>query len=152
MGIEKSAGLVIVYKNSILLVHPTGSAWKYTYSIPKGKIEDGETTLEAAIRETKEEIGVGFSPDMVKKGEPKVVNYKNQQGKIYKKVFWFVVKIDDVDMIKYIYPVVPKELLQLDEVDFAGFVDKEEARWRIFRRFEPILDKIFLLETQGKSR
>ena len=139
---ERSAGLVIIHKNSILLGHPTNAPWKGSYSIPKGKIEDGETALEAAIRETREEVGIEFSPEMVEPGEPKVVNYKNKQGKIYKKVFWFVVRIDDSAFIKHVHPVVPKELLQMNEIDWAGFVDIEEARWRIFRRFEHILESV----------
>jgi len=142
MGIEKSAGLVIVYNNSILLGHPTNAVWQGTYSIPKGKIEDGETALETAIRETKEEVGIEISPKMVEPGEPKVVNYKNKQGKTYKKVFWFVVKINDSDLIKHVHPVVPKELLQLNEIDWAGFLDIEEAKWRIFKRFEHILEQV----------
>lgn len=142
MGIEKSAGLVVFYNNNILLVHPTNAPWKGTYSIPKGQIEEGETTLQAAIRETKEEIGVGFSPDMVKSEIPGEINYKNKKEKTYKKVFWFVIKIDDVELIKHIYPVVPKDFLQPDEVDWAGFVDLDEAKWRIFKRFLPILDEI----------
>lgn len=142
MSIESSAGLVIIYKNSILLGHPTGASWKGTYSIPKGNIENGETVLQAAIRETREEIGVGFSPDMVESEIPGEINYKNKKGKTYKKVFWFMVKIDDVELIKHIYPVVPKELLQLDEIDWAGFLEFDEAIRRIFKRFSPILDKI----------
>jgi len=147
MGIEKSAGLVIIYEDSILLGHPTGAPWKGSYSIPKGKIEIGESELDAAIRETREEFGVEFSPDMVESGEPKVINYKNKQGKTYKKVFWFVVRIKDKHFIKHIYPTIPKDLLQIREIDWAGFIDKEEARWRIFRRFEPILEKVFELES-----
>jgi 8-oxo-dGTP pyrophosphatase MutT (NUDIX family) len=48
-----SAGLFLINKhNEILICHPTGGNH---WSIPKGKIEDGESMLEAAIRETFEE-------------------------------------------------------------------------------------------------
>lgn len=58
---KESAGLVILYDNKILLAHPTGQRWYGTYSIPKGHIEEGEDRLDAAIRETQEEIGLKFN-------------------------------------------------------------------------------------------
>ena len=62
--IPVSAGLLVFRVNDIgirefLLVHPSGGYHrKSPYYIPKGKIEEGETEQEAAIRETYEETGV----------------------------------------------------------------------------------------------
>jgi predicted NUDIX family NTP pyrophosphohydrolase len=45
----------------VLLVHPGGPFWKRrddgAWSIPKGEIEPGETALEVARREFREELG-----------------------------------------------------------------------------------------------
>jgi 8-oxo-dGTP pyrophosphatase MutT (NUDIX family) len=41
-------------KNELLLCHVTGNDF---WDLPKGKIEKGETPIEAAIRETQEETG-----------------------------------------------------------------------------------------------
>ena len=50
-----AAGIAVRYLDMILLVHPTNSSWhKNNLSIPKGKIEEGEDPLEAAIREMRE--------------------------------------------------------------------------------------------------
>lgn len=60
-----SAGLLIYDwfdgELKFLLVHPGGPYWKNKpeegWGIPKGKIEEGEVPIEAAIRETWEETG-----------------------------------------------------------------------------------------------
>lgn len=140
---KKSTGLAIIYQEKILLVHPTGNKWYGTYSIPKGEIEEGEEVLAAAIRETVEEIGVEFTDgSFFQSFNPCVVDYKNKKG-IYKKVLYFIVEITDDKFIKSIYPTVPKDFLQTDEVDWAGWLTYEEAKKRIFWRQKPILDKIF---------
>lgn len=50
-----SAGLILTDKTKFLGCHSTGN---YFYDIPKGSIEEGETPLEACIREVKEETGL----------------------------------------------------------------------------------------------
>ena len=72
----------------ILLGHPTDSKWKGTYSIPKGHIEDGESKLDAAIRETSEEVGVKIKLTEVS-DEKGIIEY-TRNGKIYKKVYYLV--------------------------------------------------------------
>jgi predicted NUDIX family NTP pyrophosphohydrolase len=45
----------------VLLVHPGGPFWKRkdegAWSLPKGEIEPGETALQVALREFREELG-----------------------------------------------------------------------------------------------
>lgn len=61
MAKVKAAGVFIVRKNGELLIcHPTNHA-KDFWSIPKGKIEEGESMLEAAIRETYEETNINLN-------------------------------------------------------------------------------------------
>lgn len=64
---EQSAGFIIIDKKSkkVLAGHPTGRAFDYAFSfdIPKGHIEAGESPLEAAQRELKEETGIVLSDD-----------------------------------------------------------------------------------------
>jgi len=47
------AGCIILENKSILLLHRIKSDW---YELPGGKIDEGETPEEAAIRELKEEL------------------------------------------------------------------------------------------------
>jgi ADP-ribose pyrophosphatase YjhB (NUDIX family) len=61
MSKTKTCGLYIVNKdNKILICHPTFHSWDL-WSIPKGKVEEGESYLEAAIRETEEETNINFN-------------------------------------------------------------------------------------------
>lgn len=49
-----SCGTLITDGSLLLIVHPT---YSNVWDIPKGKIEPGESPLEAAVRECKEETG-----------------------------------------------------------------------------------------------
>lgn len=130
----ESAGLLIIQDNKILLAHPTKAPWYGSYTIPKGKVERGETYIEAAIRETKEEIGIDIDDSEIGK-EVNVIYYSNEDGKVYKRVYYFLV-----------YPknkiTIDKTKLARKEVNWAGFVDKSDALGRIFWRFEEMLEYI----------
>lgn len=56
-----SCGIVVVNAaEEVLLCHATGTSH---WDIPKGGAEAGETALEAALRETREEAGLIFAPE-----------------------------------------------------------------------------------------
>jgi len=56
-----AAGIFLVNKyNKVLICHPTNHKPDF-WSIPKGKVEDGETLLEGALRETFEETNIDLS-------------------------------------------------------------------------------------------
>jgi len=58
MAIVETAGIFFINNDNMLLVgHPTGHEY---WSIPKGKLEKGETSYEAALRETWEETNVNL--------------------------------------------------------------------------------------------
>ena len=127
---KESAGLVIIYDNKILLEHPTGQTWWGTYSIPKGEIEPNENHLEAAIRETEEELGIKIDKGLIDPFSEKFIDYVNKSGEVYKRVYYFVL---------YVKNFPEKFNLQLEEVDWAGFIGKEEAKKRMYFRFIHLL-------------
>ncbi|RDJ35741.1 MAG: NUDIX domain-containing protein [Crenarchaeota archaeon] len=65
----------------VLIVHPSGNYNKNAaWSIPKGKLDDGETTEEAARRETWEETGVIAPEELESLGE---ITYKSKKKKVH---------------------------------------------------------------------
>jgi 8-oxo-dGTP pyrophosphatase MutT (NUDIX family) len=64
MAKVRAAGVFLVRRDRKILVgHPTNHKPSF-WSIPKGKVDEGETTLEAAIRETYEECNVKLFKDL----------------------------------------------------------------------------------------
>jgi ADP-ribose pyrophosphatase YjhB (NUDIX family) len=137
-----SAGLAVIYKEKILLVHPKNARWTNSYSIPKGHLELGETSLEAAIRETKEEVGIEFHINTVPGPERELFYIKQKTGNPWKKLSYYVVHIDTLEQIGLSSEIVPKEQLQAIEVDWAGFVPFEEAKKRMIPALLKIIDNV----------
>ncbi len=135
-----SAGLAIIFQKKILLVHPKNARWYSSHSIPKGHLEIGETALEAAIRETKEEVGIEFHINTINSPEQEVFYIKQKTGKPWKKISYFVVNIDSLDQIGLTDEVVPQSQLQAEEVDWAGFVPFEKARTRMIPALLKIIE------------
>jgi ADP-ribose pyrophosphatase YjhB (NUDIX family) len=132
-----SSGLVIICENKILLAHPTNASWHGTYSFPKGGVELNETVLEAAIRETQEEIGIKIPLELIDKTERFVEYIKND--KITKKVYYFIVRLTIEQKTKLFQNGMK---LQTSELDYADFITKEEAKDKIFWRFNELLELI----------
>lgn len=128
----ESAGLLIIQDNKILLAHPTKAPWFGTYTIPKGKVEIGESYRQAAIRETKEEVGVDIKisdvSDIIN-----MIDYTDAKGNVYKRLYYFLV-----------FPTtritINKTELDKHEVNWAGFIGKDDAMDRIFWRFGEMLN------------
>ena len=138
-----SAGTCIIFKNKILFCHPTGASWISTFSPAKGGIDDDETKLDAAIRETKEEIGIVITPEMISNiDRPIEIIYLNKKKVTHKIVYLYVVKIKSLSEIGLTSEIVPQEQLQIAEVDYAKFYSKDECKKIIFHRFLPLLDLI----------
>ena len=140
---KNAAGVAIVWENSILLVHPTNASWrKPTLGIPKGGIEEGEDPLDAAIRELKEETGILIRPDQLDP-EPLVANNYNSDGVFKWQLVYFVMHINDLSEIGITDGTrVPKEQLQLEEVDWAGFVPIIDAYPKMHRSQMIMLDRL----------
>ena len=139
--VKTSAGLAIIWEGKILLGHTAGRNFKTGYGIPKGGIEPGETQIDAAIREVAEEIGVlvpknrvnsnayQFGVDARKWGFKKIVHY-------------YIVKINSLQEIGLNEPVVPKDRLQLEEINDARFMDLKQARSVVMKSQQPLLDNL----------
>jgi 8-oxo-dGTP pyrophosphatase MutT (NUDIX family) len=54
---EYSAGGVVVYEGSVLLIRTRDLKGRTVWTFPKGKLNTGETSQQAAVREVEEETG-----------------------------------------------------------------------------------------------
>jgi 8-oxo-dGTP pyrophosphatase MutT (NUDIX family) len=142
---KKSAGVIIVLKNEkVLICHPSNNdKWFGSYSFPKGGIDEGETIKQAALRELFEETSVKLDESKISK-EPLVLDYMNYKKKdvVYKKIYLFTMYINDISEIGLDSEVIPSDKLPFGEIDWAGFISKEEAKLRLFHRSVPVIDKI----------
>lgn len=139
MKTKKSAGLAIIYEGKILIIHPTGSKWFGSYGIPKGSIDSGETPFDAAIREVREEIGVSVPINLIDK-DMKSFEFKTNSHK--KIVYYFIVRISNLSQLGLSELRVPKSQLQLDEVDWAGFVTYEDAKKRVTKSQRDLINDL----------
>jgi 8-oxo-dGTP pyrophosphatase MutT (NUDIX family) len=141
-----AAGIAAIWDNKILLIHPTGSSWqKGTCGIPKGGIEPGEDTMEAAIREFREEAGIDVSPEMLD-SEPHKVIFYNKKMKETGHMIYYVCKINDLSELGLSSERLPKDKLQLEEVDWGKFVSAKEAYPIMNRAQLIILDRHLSLD------
>jgi 8-oxo-dGTP pyrophosphatase MutT (NUDIX family) len=141
---NKSAGIIIILnKSKVLLCRSSNSILSSTYSFPKGGIEKGEKKIDAAIREVFEETSIVVNKKQItNRKEPIVINYINKKGFNYKRVYLYKVYINEISEIMLNSEIIPFDRLQLGEVDWAGFLTKEEAMPKIFHRVKHLLDLI----------
>jgi 8-oxo-dGTP pyrophosphatase MutT (NUDIX family) len=140
-----AAGIAIVLTASpepmILLVHATGGSWqKPKMGIPKGRIEQGESILEAALRETLEETGIDLQESQLEPGIETVEVWKGT--KFLYNIHYLVCKISSPMEIGLSGLKVPSSQLQQHEIDWAGFVKVSEAYEKIAASQRIILDRI----------
>lgn len=138
-GIQRSAGIIFIHDNKLLLCHSTNARWFGSYMPPKGHIEDGESESQAAIRETKEEIGI--LTEETKLGEKHLIKYL-RGNKVFKEVVIFECHIENLQEIGLSGEIIPRTQLQIEEIDDARFMNKEEAGVRIFHRYSELLELI----------
>ena len=136
---KHKAGVVLIYDNKILLVHPTNSSWKSrSCGIPKGFMQDGEDAIDSALRELREETGIKLKLEQLQKVPYTVEIHGKKEVQV---LTYFVCKIEDLAELGLHSKKIPKDQLQLDEVDWAKFVDAEEAYKLITQAQLIILDR-----------
>lgn len=118
---KESAGLAIIYQGKLLVGHTTGRKIGRGWGIPKGGIEKGESALDAAMRETREELGVNVKQKLIDP-TPHQFIVTSRKHKYTKIVTYFIVEIDDLKQIGLKDEVIKNKKLQLEEIDAAQFM------------------------------
>ena len=136
---KTSCGIVIINcHNQILGCVPHGKGVDTLIDIPKGGINEGETPLECALRETKEEAGLDMSS--VSLTDLGVFDY-NSNKKLH--LFKCNYEIEDLSILRcdsnyYSY----KRLKYFPEVISYEWVDFKDINNRFYKNLAPILQKI----------
>ena len=107
----QAAGGVVVRDGRVVVVHrPKYDDW----SLPKGKLEPGETWEEAALREVEEEIGLRCRLG----NELSPVTYRDPKGRSKVVRYWLMEPIegefvpsDEVDEMRWVSPADAEALL-----------------------------------------
>jgi predicted NUDIX family NTP pyrophosphohydrolase len=143
-----SAGVLLFRKRDgalqVLLIKPGGPFWRKkdvgAWMIPKGMVEQGETALEAAVREFKEEVGVELNETPVP-----LCDVRQAGGKI---VEAFALEGDlDATKIRSVYfkiewPPRSGGLQSFPEVSEGRWMDLKEARRLMLPSQLPMLDAL----------
>ncbi len=138
-----SCGIFLVNNdNKLLIGHPTNHKPDF-WSIPKGKVEEGETYLQAAIRETFEETNIDLS---MCKGfrELDMVNYSHNKKALHP----FLVLERNNSVVNWssfdikCNSCVPVEKGGFPEMDSFLWVSLDEARVLLHKTQVKCLDKI----------
>jgi len=135
---QKSAGVVLFRnasnKNEFLLLNYPQGHWDFV----KGKVEEGETPHETALRETKEETGISDIEFIDGFEESVEYDFKFKNEDIHKKVIFFLAKTSE-----------KKVSLSHEHNDFVWLEYDDALKKTTFRNAKNVLSKTnkFLLNT-----
>lgn len=125
---EIAAGLFLINaENKFLVGHPTNHSPNF-WSIPKGRVEDGENNIDAAVRETFEETNVDVSDWSI------IHNLQPQKYKSGKKILYPFVLFEKQNKINFdkfnlkCNSNVPIEIGGFLEMDDFSYITLEEGR------------------------
>lgn len=119
---EKSCGTIIIKNDEVLIIRQQNGF----YGFPKGHVELGETEIETAIRETKEETNIDVEINENLRFEMSYITDKN----IDKTVVLFVAKPITEELIIEEEELSEAKWVKVEEVEANLTVDNVKKLWR----------------------
>jgi len=145
MGKTQAAGIFIVNRDRKLLVcHPTNHKADF-WSIPKGKIDEGESYFDCALRETYEETNIDLKDTpWFTIVELPAINYKHGKKMLHPYLYWENIN-SEFDWSKQVIKCnsnVPDERGDFPEMDDYKWVSIDEARTLLHDTQVACLDRV----------
>lgn len=119
---EKSCGTIIIKNDEVLVIKQQSGFCCF----PKGHVENGETEVETAIRETKEETNIDVEVNENLRFEMSYITDKN----IDKTVVFFVAKPLNEELIIQEEELSDAKWVKMDEVEDNLTFDNAKELWR----------------------
>ncbi|OCA80572.1 hypothetical protein BBH99_00270 [Chryseobacterium contaminans] len=134
----KSAGILIIKSNKILLVKPKNINSDNNWSIPKGIIdeENDKNIIFTAIRETFEETGILIPYNKIDLSRRSIISYVDSKGLLTKVIFYFIVEISENEYAHY----KSGHLIDSNEIETFDFFSFREARNKIYWKQYSVLN------------
>lgn len=127
MKAEKSCGCIILKDDKVLLICTRGDDDKLFWSFPKGHQEAGETDMETAIRETKEETNLDV---LISDPTPIETGHFIHGGTAYKSILLFIAKPLSSDLNPQEGEVESINWVQIDEAEKRITLDYYREAWK----------------------
>lgn len=118
-----AAGIFLIKNDGkILICHPTNHAPNF-WSIPKGKIEENESAIDAAIRETYEETNIKVLEYPFKIITLEAVQYKTKKKVLYPFIF------QELYQSKIDWNSIDIKCNSNVHISRGGFPEMDDYRW-----------------------
>jgi predicted NUDIX family NTP pyrophosphohydrolase len=152
---QHSAGILLYRRGKkgveVLLGHPGGPYWARkdagAWMVPKGALEAGESSLQAALREFAEEVGP------VPPGTPVVLRTVRQNGGKLVDVFALEGEFDPAQLVsaefELEWPPRSGRMRRFPELDQVEWMEMGDAKARILASQQPLLDALNELLTRS---
>lgn len=141
-----SAGILLYRRGvsglEVFLIHPGGPLWarKDAWSIPKGEYSPDEEPLAAARREFEEETGKAVDGDFLPLGQIRQPSGKQVTAWALQGDFDPAALVSNTCQIEW--PPRSGREITIPEADRGAWFSLQEARRRIFRGQEALLDRL----------
>ena len=110
--VSAAGGAVFNAEGKVLLIHRRGS-----WDLPKGKMDDGETTEQTAIREVQEECGlkqITLGPHLLDTWH----TYEHKGKRVLKTTHWYMMQTTDNELV----PQTEEDIEQAVWADLNAFL------------------------------
>lgn len=95
MIVRRCAGGIVFYANKVLLLKNDRDEW----TLPKGKIHDGELTQDSAIQRVKEETGIDATTLQVAGDTMYEFFSRSRQQQVCNAISWYVMEAQNTEYI-----------------------------------------------------